>query len=345
MNPRLFGLFLLLGCSACGEGEGAYGPHLTERDNILWAEAGATYRLDFAEPVDRHPIGALWDSESFLGSPLEFMSRVAIILKVDDQGGEMSSGVVRFIELADRYQAVVSIGIITTHLTADPQINSVYRQLHDFGFELWFHGHTHAIVPDVPEFQGAGLAAQMASFREGLEVAYATLGVELRAFGAPGNATDADTVTAIGYFPQLVAWLFGPDGADGLGEVPLVLPRLLNIEARIGDVLPPTAFLLRLDALLQERPEMAPLTLQLHPNGFDAEDLDRCGRIFQEIRQRRLFRYTSPFAWWKWRADRGRIVLVKTSQTSYVLDLSDALYDHRLEIAPDGPIPLVQHVH
>ncbi len=213
-------------------------------------------------------------------------TRTVVVLKVDDLGGPLSRNAARFIEAVAAAGGVAALGLITSRIPEDPEVLATYRDLQARGFELWFHGHRHDWSLPEAEFAGIGVAAQREAFRVGLAAARERLGIELRTFGAPGNAIDDDTVTAIRDVPQLDAWFFGRPGTQAT-----VLPRLLEIEEKVGVVREPDAFFTALD---RERATVPPvITLQVHPNAFGADDFDRFETILSGLGERGL-RLTTP---------------------------------------------------
>jgi len=228
-----------------------------------------------------HPIS----SDSPGSSPAK-ANRPVVVLKVDDFGGPLSRRAARFIEAVAAVGGVAALGLITSRLPEDPEVLATYRDLQARGFELWFHGHRHDWSLPEAEFAGVGVAAQREAFRIGLAVAHERLGMELRTFGAPGNAIDDDTVTAIREFPQLDAWFFGRPGTQAT-----VLPRLLEVEEKVGVVREPDAFFVALDRQIAAAP--AVITLQVHPNALGADDFARFETILTGLRRRGL-RLTTP---------------------------------------------------
>ena len=307
---------------ACGPAAEPHPPSNTASGAVF--SAGHVYMLTFPTEVDLLPFGTTWTGTTAADGPLAFMRRTPVILKVDDLGGPFNAPTARFVELADEYGAVTSLGIITSQLTDDDEVNATYRALHAAGSELWFHGRT--------------FEEQRASFEAGLALGLRVLGVEFRAFGAPGNEIDGATGSAMAEFPQLAVWLFGDPRAEAVvdGRIAL-LPRHMDIEVDVGELREASEVLAELEGL----GAVAALTLQVHPIPFDDEDLDRARAIFRGIEAQGRFRYTSPSAWRAWTQDRARVTLTKGAATTYTLDLTAASHDQRITFDPAGPPPEV----
>ncbi len=345
-RPRSTGLGLILPLAAvlagngCGDDGERHRPQLLDHSNVHFIEASRKYQIEFENESDADPVDTVWMADALSGSPLAYMMRPAIVIKVDDLGGPLNASTVRWIELADSYGAVVSLGIITSRLVERSDVNETYATLHARGFEAWFHGHSHDWSLPSAEFSGVSLDAQVASFETGIELGRNRLGVDFHSFGAPGNAMDDNTGKAVVAFPQIVVWLFGDGAAPGLADNDvLVLPRLMEFEESVGDVREPGFFSVSLNDLLDSTPTLEVLTLQVHPNRFNEEDHRRSRAIFDDLDRRGLFRYTSPYGWWKWMQDRETISLKKTGPTSYLLDLTSASFDHRIEFDPATALP------
>lgn len=325
--------------AACGEPR-HHSPEIMEHPNRHFVEAGSKYLLEFAEPVDDHPVNEVWTGAELMGSPLSYMTRSPVIFKADDLGGAIGVNAARFVELADSYGAIVSLGIVTSWLTDRARVNRTYSDLHSLGFEAWFHGHRHDWSPPTAEFSGVGAHEQQESFETGIELGRKKLGVEFHSFGAPGNAVDDNTAAAMVAFPQMVVWLFGKSGAPSLqGTDVWVLRRALEFEESVGTVRAPDEFVDDLDRVIAAQPPPEVLTLQVHPRKFGQDDFERSDAILSTLIAKDMFRFTSPFEEWKWRMDRDNIVLTKVDPSTYVLDLSAADFDHWITMDPSAPLP------
>lgn len=337
-QPLLVCLELLLCATAAACGDEHHEPNLLDHLNRHAVKAGVSYALAFDREIDQYPVGHVWYGDNLADSPLAFMERTPIVIKADDYGGPIDSNSCRFIEMVDRFGGFVSLGIITSLLAEREIVNQTYRDLHRQGFEAWLHGHSHDWSPPA-EFSGASLKRQEESFERGIELGREMLHVDFHTFGAPGNGIDGSTSQALRRFPQIAVWLFGDAGAPALsGSDAMVLPRIIDVEEKVGVVEPPASFSRALRNTLARKKRPNAMTLQVHPTGFGEADLDRLEAMLADIQQQRSFRYTAPFELWKWKRDTGNVALTKTGARSYSLDLSSAEFDHIIELDPAGPI-------
>ena len=324
-------------------------PELHAHANVVEVEAGQRYALTVAAPTGDLAIGHTWSGAALIGSPLERMARRPIVLKADDFGGPLDDNAAWFIETVDTLDAVAGLGIITSRyshhgpwagdiitsrVVAFEEARTIYAPIRDHDFELWFHGHTHPTGAATPEFMGRGLDSEIASFGAGRAVGRDSLGVEFRSFGAPENAFDVNTSLAIATDPEIAVWLFGP--TDPSASPVLVLPRLVDLEIEPGRVFDPPEFQSLLAAALLATPEAPAITLQVHPFMFAPGDRERCRTVLESLAADDRFRFATPFEVWSWRTDAAAIRLTRTTATDYLLDLSEAQLDHRLELPVDG---------
>ncbi|SVE09140.1 uncharacterized protein METZ01_LOCUS461994, partial [marine metagenome] len=214
-------------------------------------------------------------------------------------------------------------------LVDDPDLTEVFRMLHAAEFELWFHGHTHDWTLPEAEFSGVSVERQRQSMARGIVDAREVWGIEFHTFGAPGNAIDANTTEALKAFPQIVVWFYGREDTNLM-----LLPRILEAESVSGTMATPGAFATALDSLIEARSELPVTTLQVHPNQWIEEEFQFFGQILEGIQSRGRFRYTSPYGWWRWQRDLGKIEVTKLSRVDYVVDLRKASFAHTVEIAP-----------
>jgi hypothetical protein len=301
-----------------------------DRDQPLFVKAGQRYRL-VAMRADPASVGRTWRSPDFTGSPLAPMSRRAVILKADDFGGPLGSAGRSFVDLVMQYGGVAALGIITSRLAASPAENAGYRELVERGFELWLHGHAHRWALPRAEFAGVSLADQQDALRRGMALGRERLGLTFHTFGAPGNAIDQNTAMALRDFPELVVWLFGKADAPPRTPPLWVLPRLCELEAKVGEVLPVEELAAGFAKASAKNP--AVITLQVHPLGMGRMQLRRLDDALDYLTNTAQVRFSTPWAEWCWQKDLGRITLTQTTADTFVLDLTDAACDHRI-LAP-----------
>jgi predicted deacetylase len=304
-------------------------PHLRPRSGVLQAGAGHSYRLRYSAPLDEAAIGTRWSGADLTGSPLASMQRPVLIIKADDFGGPFNYASVRFIEAIDAMRALASPGIVAAEITEDHEQLAAYQAMSATGFELWLHGYRHHCTGPNADFAGRSVGDQVETLHRGLFAAREALGFDLHAFGAPCNAIDANTAAAVLQVPEIVVWLFGT--AD---QGTFVLPRIADIESKPGTVREPARLLADIDALLDNDQAPEAITLQVHPGRWIDEDFRRLDRFLDAVAAGKRLRYSAPFAYWSWRYERERLVLTKTGDAEYVLDLSRASLDQRIDFDP-----------
>lgn len=143
-----------------------------------------------------------------------------IILKLDDVGAESQVATAPWMEtmdfLADQ-QLVSSLGLIGRGLEmpGDGFLTWLETQSTS-GHEIWNHGYAHD-RPKVAcpsngaqgaEFCGMPLEHQLSALHRTQALAKERLGLALKTFGAPYNATDQVTVSAMAAVDELEIWLF-----------------------------------------------------------------------------------------------------------------------------------------
>lgn len=145
-------------------------------------------------------------------------------------------------EWADQHQVPISFGIICNTL-ANPNPEDVawvksHAVEHGGRIEFWHHGWDHRkAVPatggnETCEFQQQDLAYQTCHLRDGIDAMRHATGLVFTTFGAPWNAVDATTVTAMDACPELNVWFYGPK----TDQHRAVLPRTINLEYATGKV-------------------------------------------------------------------------------------------------------------
>jgi peptidoglycan/xylan/chitin deacetylase (PgdA/CDA1 family) len=165
-----------------------------------------------------------------------------IIIKADDlrvHKGKIHPQWVQFIDYIKESGIKASIGIICDSLEGDnPEYVQSIKDLQASGqFEFWQHGYDHKEWQEgekkVFEFQGATYDHQKKNFARANELAKEKLGFAFRTFGAPFNATDAETLKVLEEDGDIRVWLYGkPFGDKDSSAKKIVLDRLwdVNIE-------------------------------------------------------------------------------------------------------------------
>ncbi len=198
-----------------------------------------------------------------------------IVLKLDDmkhRNGELAEGWKRTLAYLDEQGIPASIGLICNSLDGAPAsyVETLKALQRSGRYELWNHGwsHTRDREAGTCEFDGTGYAYQAERFERSQRLALDALGFALIGFGAPFNATDADTSRVLGETPGIRWWMYPPEDTtipDGV----LPLPRVgrVNIEKPVH--VPNPAALREAFPGFRDR---AVLVIQGHPAGWDQKD-------------------------------------------------------------------------
>ncbi len=298
--------------------------------------AGEVLFLTFPHSVDDKPVGTTWRGHALQESPLAYMSRIPLIVKSDDYGAAVDAFTAQFMEIVAEHEGIVSTGIITATLGYDLDVLDTYTLWHKQGWELWFHGHTHLLGKEgVSEFENSGLDAQKYSLSRGLQRAQERLGIDLKAFGAPGNAIDNDTPHALSY-AHMPVWLYGDkEHMAQVDDLTRVYPYQLSIEPKVGSLHTVEKGMELIGAFKMHED---PLILQVHPRQYNNQDIAHAEGMFAAIKNRGVYAYTTPYALYAWEKDRSKMVLTKTSDTTYTWDATDARYEHTVRYASQLPL-------
>lgn len=180
----------------------------------------------------------------------------------------------------------ISLGIICNSL-GNPNAGDVdwvkSHALENGGpVEFWLHGWDHRkAVPssggtEAPEFQKQDLDYQTRHLRDSIEAMRKATGIGFTTFGAPWNAIDQTTVSAMDACPELTVWLYGPKNDNRR----TVLPRSVNLEYATGKV----SYDLFV-AQYAKSPKVPCLVLQGHPPYWSEQDLSEFKRIAELLRR------------------------------------------------------------
>jgi peptidoglycan/xylan/chitin deacetylase (PgdA/CDA1 family) len=196
-----------------------------------------------------------------------------ILLKADDfTCCPAQDRFARFIGVIQRRSLRAGLGLIAKGLENTTQKDLLYltQVVADGRFELWNHGYDHAILPATQryEFCDSGYDLQRDRLRRAQDLVKSKLQLVMRAFGAPGNCFDADTLRVINQDPDIETWVYGDPSS-----VKYVIVR--NAEAEFGctGCVNAAEFISRYDAAKSY------LTLQLHPKDWDDAQFAEFERI------------------------------------------------------------------
>ncbi len=214
-------------------------------------------------------------------------SSKVVILKLDDFSSRADSPTENWQRVVDYLEAqemAASFGIIGKDITrANPEFCKWILAKQEAGLiEFWNHGETHGRIEKdgkkVAEFQDT-VEAQIASLEATQQLAVEKLGFEFKSFGAPFNAVNADTATALEKV-GIPIWIYGLRSAarDG-GYTGAVLTRTHNMEK--GTSNPNFEYF---KAQYLKKQPTGPLVLQGHPHGWSEERFQEFVQIVEFLK-------------------------------------------------------------
>lgn len=207
-----------------------------------------------------------------------------IILKADDLIYDdkkiVSDNWRRFLHYAVSKKIKASIGLICRSLeTEDDRFFGILQYLDRTGYiELWNHGYDHRLDAQHPngelydEYRNSSLEFQKEHLRKAQTLAEEKLNITLRTFGAPGNAIDSTTISALQTFDEIKVWFFGLSGSGKL-----VLGRGVDMEYPTGKP-DYNSFVQNYDSSEEY------LVFQIHPNQWDDEQFEEFKRIIMYLK-------------------------------------------------------------
>lgn len=273
---------------------------VASRGEVEGASADVMYHAPVASGTDDIQVEVHVDHGVVLRGQASIRVAQVIVLKVDDlgceggAGGNVSAGWREFSALALARDLRAGLGVIGAHLEIGHPtcIDFMQQMATQERFEIWNHGYDHEIGQTRPdgttysEFSNTSVEYQKAHLRRTQQLADRVLGVQLRAFGAPGNATDLNTVQALADMPEIDMWFYGREGAGKL-----ILDRHVNVE---HPVLRPKYERFR----AEYEPELGYLALQIHPGAWGPQDFDEFERILDFLDGFAVYKKPSEFHDW-----------------------------------------------
>lgn len=211
-----------------------------------------------------------------------------VILKADDliydENNIISKNWYRFFEYVVSKKIKTSVGVVVNSLnTEDERYPALLKYLHRTGLiEFWNHGYDHrlgAVHPNgeiYDEFRNSSLDFQKEQLRKALELSKQKLNLIMSTFGAPGNAIDKNTITALDSFDEIKVWFYGLDGSNKL-----VLERTSDMEYPAGkpDYI---SFLESYDSTKEY------LVFQIHPNMWDENQFEEFKKIISYLKEQKI---------------------------------------------------------
>lgn len=144
------------------------------------------------------------------------------------------------------------------------------------------------------EFRGTDLAFQLENLNETQRLASEKLGMTLRSFGAPYNATDANTLEALATIPELKVWMYKETAGD---TEKLVLKRIKKVNIEYPVHVP--NFQQFKEGYEQHEDENL-LVLQGHPRSWveDAERFKNFQQIIRFLKSKKV-RFITPYDYYQ----------------------------------------------
>ncbi len=225
-----------------------------------------------------------------------------VILKLDDLWNEdevVHPGWVQVVDFLRKEKVVGSIGIVGESLeNGKPEYFEWIRRQAQEGFEFWNHGYCHCKPSvngeEMREFRGTDLAFQLENLNETQRLASEKLGMTLRSFGAPYNATDANTLEALATIPELKVWMYKETAGD---TEKLVLKRIKKVNIEYPVHVP--NFQQFKEGYEQHEDENL-LVLQGHPRSWveDAERFKNFQQIIRFLKSKKV-RFITPYDYYQ----------------------------------------------
>jgi peptidoglycan/xylan/chitin deacetylase (PgdA/CDA1 family) len=187
-------------------------------------------------PSDPARLKAL--EEEIAANPYRGKSPPKIVIKLDDFGsarGKIHEKWLKVAEFAKSRNIKVTFGIVGTRMTEDaPEFVQWTKDQHAAGrIEFWHHGWDHAErTADgkrIMEFSGESYEHQKQHMTDLNKLAKEKLGFAFVSFGAPFNATDANTVKVLAEDPDIKVWMYG-DPENPAGKKVLERSYAVSIE-------------------------------------------------------------------------------------------------------------------
>lgn len=239
-------------------------------------------------PADGHPVPPSDPArvkmleDEVAANPYKGKTPPKIVLKVDDFVPSHGGVHPRWIKLADfckDRKIKINYGIIANGMNSDcAEFVKWTKAQHDAGrIEFWNHGFDHGQTKDtgkiVSEFDGQTYEYQKDHMTKANQLAREKLGFPFVAFGAPFNATDANTVKVLSEDPDIKVWMYG-DTRNTAGKT--VLERIYTVNIENPTLIPNYAAFL--EGYVHNRGS-AYFVMQGHPAGWGGDRWDQFVKI------------------------------------------------------------------
>jgi len=220
-----------------------------------------------------------------------FVYKQIVMLKADDmqyfedEPAGISQTWLRFIDYVREKGLKANLGLIGNSLVKgnDDYLNFLKNVSQDSDFELWNHGYDHklnGINADgevYHEFWNTSFSQQREHLMLTNSLAKSLLGVELIAFGAPGNNIDEATTAAFNSLEEIDIWLFGLPGSNK------------TLFERTSEIEYPCPNPIYHNFLADYNPETERHVFQIHPNSWDNEDFTEFDTIIEYLKTQQVY--------------------------------------------------------
>ncbi len=178
----------------------------------------------------------------------------------------------------------VNIGIVGKSLDAPNimYINYLKDLLKTGLVEFWNHGYNHVLMAERDdgsvycEFKNTSVEYQIEHMRRTNTLIKEWLGIDVIAFGAPGNKIDENTIIAVDSIEQFKIWLYGFQQSKKI-----VLKRTANIEFPV--------FYPDFDKFLEEYSENYDyIVYQIHPMKYDEKRMEVIKKILLYLKNKEV---------------------------------------------------------
>lgn len=200
-----------------------------------------------------------------------------IILKADDLRNDPVSSISynwkRFTDYIIAENIKASLGLIGNSLEKGDYnyLKFVRNIASSVSFELWNHGYNHVINAQYPnfeyydEFQNTSLEYQLEHLKMTQNLAKEKLGITIRAFGAPGNATDENTARALNDIGDIQIIFYKP----------VMSGKIITLAVGNSKFEFPTGNPDYSKFLIDYKPDYEYLVFQLHPNKWNETQFEQ----------------------------------------------------------------------
>lgn len=217
-----------------------------------------------------------------------------IILKADDFQYDSKKSIsiswLRFLNYVIENNLSACLGVIGN--TIKKANDKFLYQVNDIeksgNFELFNHGYNHFLgkwfLKSISEFKNTPLWYQQKNILKTQDIGKSELGIIFRTFGAPGNAIDHNTKTALERNNELEVWFFGIQPSTQF-----VLNRYTNAEYPTSN----PNFIRFKESFKNERDYTV---LQLHPHSWDKNQFNEFKKIINYFKEKQeSFRFITAY--------------------------------------------------